>query len=130
MSKCTAIICYFYYAGLYDQEAVDDLLRECAKMTEVDHPNILKLKGVCLDGGTAPYIILPFMSNGSLLSFLRNEKDKLVLTTSESCQDEKVGKHNTYSTNINYIVKFIWTCLLYTSPSPRDQRGSRMPSSA
>ena len=27
---------------------------------------------------------------------------------------------------------FVWetTCLLYTSPSPRDQRGSRMPSSA
>ena len=24
----------------------------------------------------------------------------------------------------------IWACLLYTSPSPRDQRGSRMPSSA
>ena len=24
----------------------------------------------------------------------------------------------------------IGTCLLYTSPSPRDQRGSRMPSSA
>ena len=25
---------------------------------------------------------------------------------------------------------FNWACLLYTSPSPRDQRGSRMPSSA
>ena len=25
---------------------------------------------------------------------------------------------------------FIYGCLLYTSPSPRDQRGSRMPSSA
>ena len=24
----------------------------------------------------------------------------------------------------------VWPCLLYTSPSPRDQRGSRMPSSA
>ena len=24
----------------------------------------------------------------------------------------------------------VGTCLLYTSPSPRDQRGSRMPSSA
>ena len=24
----------------------------------------------------------------------------------------------------------LWLCLLYTSPSPRDQRGSRMPSSA
>ena len=26
--------------------------------------------------------------------------------------------------------RFLDTCLLYTSPSPRDQRGSRMPSSA
>ena len=25
---------------------------------------------------------------------------------------------------------YLNTCLLYTSPSPRDQRGSRMPSSA
>ena len=28
-----------------------------------------------------------------------------------------------------YLAEFT-TCLLYTSPSPRDQRGSRMPSSA
>ena len=27
-------------------------------------------------------------------------------------------------------LEVIFTCLLYTSPSPRDQRGSRMPSSA
>ena len=27
-------------------------------------------------------------------------------------------------------VLFFYSCLLYTSPSPRDQRGSRMPSSA
>ena len=101
------LLCYVYYTGLYDQEAVDDLLRECAKMTEVDHPNILKLKGVCLDGGTAPFIILPFMTNGSLLSFLQNEKNKLVLTTSESCQDEKVCKHNTYTVQTSIIVKFM-----------------------
>ena len=28
------------------------------------------------------------------------------------------------------IAKQFFSCLLYTSPSPRDQRGSRMPSSA
>ena len=28
------------------------------------------------------------------------------------------------------IISMIENCLLYTSPSPRDQRGSRMPSSA
>ena len=35
------------------------------------------------------------------------------------------------SKNINdFLIDFKLTCLLYTSPSPRDQRGSRMPSSA
>ena len=28
------------------------------------------------------------------------------------------------------IIRLAYNCLLYTSPSPRDQRGSRMPSSA
>ena len=34
------------------------------------------------------------------------------------------------SENIRVNVPSVFTCLLYTSPSPRDQRGSRMPSSA
>ena len=28
------------------------------------------------------------------------------------------------------VTNNVYNCLLYTSPSPRDQRGSRMPSSA
>ena len=31
---------------------------------------------------------------------------------------------------VNDYLKMVDSCLLYTSPSPRDQRGSRMPSSA
>ena len=31
---------------------------------------------------------------------------------------------------IDFTAHHFTTCLLYTSPSPRDQRGSRMPSSA
>ena len=30
----------------------------------------------------------------------------------------------------SYSYRHLYFCLLYTSPSPRDQRGSRMPSSA
>ena len=30
----------------------------------------------------------------------------------------------------NFAMDYAMGCLLYTSPSPRDQRGSRMPSSA
>ena len=35
-------------------------------------------------------------------------------------------------TNVNILrlIRQLGACLLYTSPSPRDQRGSRMPSSA
>ena len=32
--------------------------------------------------------------------------------------------------NAMHITASVFICLLYTSPSPRDQRGSRMPSSA
>ena len=77
-------------SGLYDQTSVDKLLQECVKMYGLDHPNILTLKGVCLDGGTAPFIILPFMKNGSLLTFLQREKNKLFLTSSEKCENEVI----------------------------------------
>ena len=45
--------------------------------------------------------------------------------------NEKVIKSN-YKVKMNdqIIVTEKEVCLLYTSPSPRDQRGSRMPSSA
>ena len=53
-------------------------------MHQFSHPNVLTLKGVCLDGGPAPYIIMPFMANGSLLSYLKKERDNVVLESAES----------------------------------------------
>ena len=35
-----------------------------------------------------------------------------------------------YTKGLSNIFEELGICLLYTSPSPRDQRGSRMPSSA
>ena len=59
---------------------MEELLRECAKMSAFDNPHVLTVKGVCLDGGPLPYIIMPYMANGSLLSFLKKERADLVLT--------------------------------------------------
>ena len=64
---------------------------------------------------------------------LRIYIDKNEGITVEDC--EKVSKHvskvldaeNDFSEK--YMLE-VSSCLLYTSPSPRDQRGSRMPSSA
>ena len=49
------------------------------KMKQFNHPNVMNLIGVCMDAGPAPYIVMPFMANGSLLSYLRKERPNLIL---------------------------------------------------
>ena len=56
--------------GFHDQERVDVLLDEATKMKDLDHPNILHLIGVCVDGGSTPHIVMPYVANGSLLAHL------------------------------------------------------------
>ena len=72
-----------------------ELLKECVKMKELDHPNILTLIGVCLDGGPAPYIVMPFMARGSLLSYLKKERENLVIESAVS--DENVSIANMHA---------------------------------
>ena len=57
-------------------------------MSKFDHPNVLTLTGVCLDGGPAPFIIMPFMTNGSLLTYLTKNRAKLVIESAGNGQDD------------------------------------------
>ena len=59
-------------------------------MREFDHPNVLTLQGVCLDGGPAPYIVMPFMTNGSLLSHLKENRGSLIMIPSSADLDDVV----------------------------------------
>uniref|UniRef100_A0A1X7TRP7 Protein kinase domain-containing protein n=1 Tax=Amphimedon queenslandica TaxID=400682 RepID=A0A1X7TRP7_AMPQE len=71
-------------SGFYKESDIDSLLDECLIMMSFDDLNVLPLIGVCLDLGPAPYIIMPFMSRGSLLSYLKKERPNLtVADTSE-----------------------------------------------
>ena len=45
-------------------------------------------------------------------------------------KDGKIRDLSSHIQDLNPDTLNFKTCLLYTSPSPRDQRGSRMPSSA
>ena len=78
-------------AGFVHKDLVADLLKECAKMYEFSHPNVLKLVGVCLDGGPVPYIIMPFMANGSLLTHLKEERENLVLDPQSTSAEDAVS---------------------------------------
>ena len=74
---------------------------------------------------------------GALVDLAKNDPDGLLtaVRSFEELQD-KLGRIGSFA-GLSYasnttdpkIAKF-YGCLLYTSPSPRDQRGSRMPSSA
>ena len=48
-------------------------------MKNFDNLHVMSLKGVCLDGGPVPYIVLPYMANGSLASYLKKERKNLVM---------------------------------------------------
>ncbi|KAG9478185.1 hypothetical protein GDO78_013279 [Eleutherodactylus coqui] len=54
---------------------MEDFLSEAVCMKEFDHPNVMRLIGVCLqntenEGYPSPVVILPFMKHGDLHSFL------------------------------------------------------------
>ena len=55
------------------------MVKESLKMQNFKHLHVLNIIGVCVDAGPAPYIIMPFMTNGSLLSYIKKDKINLVV---------------------------------------------------
>ena len=62
---------------------------------------------------------------GTVISVKKNEKARKPSLVIEVDFGSEIGIKQSSAQITHY-----YNCLLYTSPSPRDQRGSRMPSSA
>ena len=75
--------------GFFDQKTATDMLKESEKMQDFQHPHVLNIIGVCVDAGPAPYIIMPFIANGSLLAYVKKEKTNLVVP--KDADDELVS---------------------------------------
>ena len=69
---------------------VEDIMQESKMMQRFQHPNVLNLIGVSVDAGEAPYIVMPYMANGSLLTHLWKERPHL--TIAEAAGEEMVSK--------------------------------------
>ena len=91
--------------GFFDNSQVNKIMEESIKMKHFDHPNVLHLIGVCLDAGPAPYVVMPYMANGSLLHYLKKERNNIVLQVGG---DEDV-------VSICYIAQFLKSTTPITS---------------
>ena len=68
-------------AGSYSDDDLQDFIQESLKMKGLNHSHVMNLIGICLDAGPAPYIVMPFMGNGDLLSYLKKHREKLLVST-------------------------------------------------
>ena len=93
-------------------------------MLNFSNTNIL----LCVTGGIAAYksaeIIRLFKKDGADVRVVMTESAKEFITPLTL---QAVSGNEIHDSLLDVKAE---SCLLYTSPSPRDQRGSRMPSSA
>ena len=93
-----------YIIGLFQTSDIEGLMSEISKMKDFHHPNVMTLIGVCLDAGPGVSIVMPFMANGSLLEYLKKERDNLYLT--EIDQIDEVTTVNQKLTSLSLSLNF------------------------
>jgi len=102
---CTVCLNLQCNIGFFDQNEINKIMEEGVKMKQFDHPNVMGLIGVCIDAGPAPYIVMPYMVNGSLLSYLRKERPNLLLN--ETADGDSVSFGSKYF----YMLLFKTSCI-------------------
>ena len=85
--------------------------------------NITLYSAILIFGVLAPFMLPAFKVQLSILCIL------IVLALTWNIQGGEMG-YNSFGNILFYGLGMYICCLLYTSPSPRDYPGSRMPSSA
>ena len=80
--EMSSVICAISI-GCFDDDDVEQLVKESLQMKNFQHRNVIGMLGVCLDAGPAPYLVLPYMKNGDLLSYLKSNREELVLSQDE-----------------------------------------------
>ena len=69
-------------------------------MQEFHHPHVMPLIGACLDTGPGVSMVMPYMTNGSLLDYLKKERCNLDLTEGEDSDKVYNSSQNNYDQSI------------------------------
>ncbi len=78
-SQIIKIFEFHILVSSFSEHGIKSFLDEGLIMKEFNHPNVLKLRGICFDENDLPMILLPYMANGDLLSYIRDTKNLLTL---------------------------------------------------
>ena len=103
-----------YDAGLYTVQDVHGMMEEILKMKDFDHPNVMSLLGICLNSGPGVAYVMPFMENGSLLSYLRKDREVIVL---QSSADAHTVECCSFIIITHFMVKVRSLCTSYNRTS-------------
>ena len=103
------------FSGLADDPMLGDGLDNFIAITDGVTETVVVADGDMLPGSDAPVMCISLTDN---LSAINDNNDVMYIVEFGMDDDE------------DSAIYLNDTCLLYTSPSPRDQRGARMPSSA
>jgi len=65
-----------FFVVVISLDSMAEMVAETAIMKNFDHPNVLKLLGVCVDSSDDDMLkaILPYMANGDLKNFLKQNR--------------------------------------------------------
>ena len=94
-------------------------------MKEFDHPHVMSLIGVCLDAGPGVSMVMPFMTNGSLLEYLKKERSNLLIEVEVDmdkvaiCIARYFIHANPYLRKVHAQLKMgciLWSVLLHSTP--------------
>ena len=87
-------------AALSSASEVKLLMKEIVKMVNFDHPNVMTLTGVILVEGGAPLLVMPYMVKGTLLTYVRENKDQFFV------EDESENLHQVGITLLVSIIHY------------------------
>ena len=55
------------------------MMSEILKMQDFSHPHVMTLMGMSFDASNTPSMVMPYMANGSLLSYLKMNRTLLLV---------------------------------------------------
>jgi len=85
-----------------DINDIEGFLREGAIMKHFNHPNVLRLLGICLSPQGIPWVVLPFMTHGDLRSYIADPYKRICIIDLTDFAHQ-IARGMEYLSSLNFV---------------------------